>query len=134
MKTIRNFCDLAEMAMSAPTPPLTIRGGWSAVRDVLDYRVKLASRTTQVEWDDATRTLRWAKSGNLVPVHVIEQDAMLPCWPEQRAAYERETAATLAQYRARQSKASPEEVAEMRAAFGPGTEVVDVLTGRRTQL
>jgi hypothetical protein len=37
----------------------------------------------------------------------------------------------MAAYRASPPQRSAEELAEMRAAFGPGTEVVDVITGQR---
>jgi hypothetical protein len=42
----------------------------------------------------------------------------------------------LKDYRKRQRNVKPsnEELSEMRAAFGEGTEVVNIITGRRTQL
>ena len=40
----------------------------------------------------------------------------------------------LAAYRAAKRPRSAEELAEMRAAFGPGTTVVDVITGERIKL
>lgn len=51
-----------------------------------------------------------------------------------RAAREAEDAAFLAEYRARRSTPAPEELAEMRAAFGAGAEVVNVLTGEKIKL
>ena len=133
METIKTFGDLATMVMSAPVPSLeTTPGGWSAVRDIMKVRVRLCERT-MVQWDDATRVLRWASNGRVVPVYVLERDARLPVWEEQRTAYERETTAALEAYRDNQGPASAEERSEMRAAFGKGTLVVDVLTGRRTQ-
>lgn len=50
------------------------------------------------------------------------------------AAGERETAQFLADYRANAKPPSEEQLLEMRAAFGPGEVVVDVLSGRRTKL
>lgn len=45
------------------------------------------------------------------------------------------TACTLASYRAAQARRTPEQIAEQRyearAAFGPGQEIVNVLTGER---
>lgn len=50
-------------------------------------------------------------------------------------AQEKDTAAFLAQYRATQpAQPDAEQLHEMRAAFGPGATVVDVITGRTTQL
>jgi hypothetical protein len=42
----------------------------------------------------------------------------------------------LAEYRQqmKRSKPSPEQMSEMRAAFGAGTVVVNVITGKRTKL
>jgi hypothetical protein len=51
------------------------------------------------------------------------------------AARSVETAAFLAQYRATQPpEPSDEERSEMLAAFGPGTRIVDVVSGRTVQL
>ena len=51
-----------------------------------------------------------------------------------RAARETEVQADLESYRANRKAPSAEELAEMRAAFGEGTKVVDVLTGKEIQL
>lgn len=52
-----------------------------------------------------------------------------------REAHDTETRQFIEQYRASQpAEASPEELAEMRAAFGPGETVIDVISGRVTQL
>ena len=51
-----------------------------------------------------------------------------------RAAREAETQVNLESYRASRKAPSIEEIAEMRAAFGSGTKVVDVITGEETQL
>lgn len=47
---------------------------------------------------------------------------------------EQRTREFLANYRANPPQRSAEEIAEMRAAFGPGETVVDVITGERIQL
>lgn len=50
-------------------------------------------------------------------------------------AQEKDTAAFLAQYRATHpAEPDAEQLHEMRAAFGPGATVVDVISGRTTQL
>lgn len=51
-----------------------------------------------------------------------------------RAAREAEVEAELAEYRANYRDPSAEELAEMRAAFGPGATVVDVITGKKIKL
>ncbi len=51
-----------------------------------------------------------------------------------RAAREAEVQADLESYRASKKAPSAEELAEMRAAFGEGTTVVDALTGEEIQL
>ncbi|RKI71773.1 hypothetical protein D7V91_00135 [bacterium 1xD42-67] len=51
-----------------------------------------------------------------------------------RAAREAEVQADLESYRANRKAPSTEEIAEMRAAFGAGTKVVDVITGEEIQL
>lgn len=51
-----------------------------------------------------------------------------------RAAREAEVEADLAFYRANRKAPSGEELAEMRAAFGEGAKVVDVITGEEIQL
>lgn len=55
---------------------------------------------------------------------------------ETKIADEYETRQSIAEYKARQRnrKMSEEELAEMRAAFGAGAVVVDVLTGKRIVL
>ena len=51
-----------------------------------------------------------------------------------RATREAEVQADLESYRASRKAPSAEELAEMRAAFGEGTTVVDVITGEEIQL
>lgn len=51
-----------------------------------------------------------------------------------QAAREAEVKADLESYRAARRAPSAEEMAEMRAAFGEGATVVDVLTGEKIQL
>lgn len=52
------------------------------------------------------------------------------------AARDKDVAKTMADYRERMKnhKHSPEELFEMRAAFGPGATVVNAITGKRTKL
>ena len=50
------------------------------------------------------------------------------------AAREAEVAKELAEYRATKRSHSAEEMAQMRAAFGPGATVVDILSGEKITL
>jgi hypothetical protein len=78
--------------------------------------------------------LRWECNGR------FPQDDMLAAWlvlgviSEQQAeatseAHDADTKKLLAEYRANPPQPSPEQLAEMRAAFGPGETVVNVITG-----
>jgi hypothetical protein len=80
---------------------------------------------------------RWNTSGRAIPADaaaVIE--AFAPATGMDLAATERahqaEQAAALAAYRANPPQPDAEQLAGMRNAFGPGTEVVNVITGQRT--
>lgn len=50
------------------------------------------------------------------------------------AAYSEETAETLKRYRESRKPHTAENLAEMRAAFGEGTTVVDIITGEKITL
>ena len=50
------------------------------------------------------------------------------------AARDAETKASIRAYKEQKREYSEEEISEMRAAFGDGTAVVDVLSGRRFSL
>ena len=54
--------------------------------------------------------------------------------PATQAACDAEVHASLEAYRAAKRPPTAEEIAEMRAAFGAGTKVVDFITGEETQL
>lgn len=74
--------------------------------------------------------LRWQANDHVVPPHVFET-AGREVPQGQRDAERDEVAEFARQYRENQSAvASDEEMFEMRAAFGEGAEVVDVISGR----
>ena len=77
----------------------------------------------------------WKKSGNVVPPWFFTEKGIdMP--EQQEAAHEESTARAIANYRKamKNHKPGPEELFEMRAAFGPGAEVVNVITGQKIQL
>lgn len=82
---------------------------------------------------------RWASNGNCVPNDVMqemhEQGVVTKAQVvATRNARDLETAQFLREYRERQQPATEEERTEMRAAFGEGATVVDVISGRETRL
>lgn len=77
---------------------------------------------------------RWKSNGAIPPADVLECVADLiaePVLAECERVRDQETQAFLAEYRRTKKAPGREELAEMRAAFGTGTEVVNVITGRR---
>jgi hypothetical protein len=80
---------------------------------------------------DGLPVLRWKSNNRLVPPWVFTDGRVAPP-RNQQAAYDVETAAFLDDYRRQMANhvPSPEERAEMRAAFGPGAKVVNVITGK----
>jgi hypothetical protein len=80
------------------------------------------------------RVWRWTSNGHLCPLDACREYG-IPCdAAAQRAALDRETATFIRAYRKRDRRMSAEERFEARAAFGAGTTVVNILTGRRTRL
>jgi len=72
----------------------------------------------------------WRGTDKVIPPHVYE-DAFVECPAAQKAAREAELDTFFARYKARQpAEPSSEERYEALAAFGPGVEVVDAITGR----
>lgn len=83
------------------------------------------------------KILRWDSNDAVVPGDIIEATD----WPyaaEMNAAREEQQDAFITQYIENRANRTPEQIAEenfeMRAAFGPGETVVNVLTGERTKL
>lgn len=75
----------------------------------------------------------WRSNDAVVPLSVFKDGYMVPC-AAHVAAYEADLVKDLEAYRkARSGPPSDEEIFEMRAAFGPGVEVVDVISGRRVR-
>ena len=85
--------------------------------------------------------IRWCSNDRCVPLDICERMYWYNM-DAQRTAYEAETVAFITSYRKAQAefdaRTDPEadairaeQAAERRAAFGPGEEVVDVITGRR---
>lgn len=83
---------------------------------------------------DAAGVVRWNSNNQVPPEDVLELWAHVgkPFNLEaSKAARSADLDRFLAEYRARYKGPSPEERAEARAAFGPGVELVNVITGHR---
>jgi hypothetical protein len=82
--------------------------------------------------DDGGKTWYWFSNNSPCPLHACK-DQNIPCDVEaQRAAIEVHQDKFLAEYRQRMANHVPgfEEMAQMRAAFGPGKVVRNVITGQ----
>jgi hypothetical protein len=87
----------------------------------------------------ADGVVRWTSNNRVMPKdcrEILSHTAYRDLFSEDasRAAEEAETAAFLESYRKNYTGPSEEEKAEMRAAFGTGSTVVDVITGKRIRL
>lgn len=86
---------------------------------------------------DDFKILRWTSNDAVIPEDIM--DAIT--WPHKDAmnkARDEQIRVSLDSYFKAQAERTPEQIAEeeyeMRAAFGEGAKVVNVLTGKRTQL
>ena len=87
----------------------------------------------------ADGVVRWTSNNRVMPKdcrEILSHTAYRDLFSEEasRAAEDAETAAFLESYRKNYTGPSEEEKAEMRAAFGTGNTVVDVITGKRIRL
>ena len=87
----------------------------------------------------ADGVVRWTSNNRVMPKdcreilsHTVYRDLFSE--DASRVAEEDETAAFLESYRKNYKGPSEEEKAEMRAAFGTGTTVCDIITGERIRL
>jgi hypothetical protein len=106
----------------------------------MDWKQKEKEKNAAMKseaYEDVHGVWRW-KSNNNVPF-----EDMLLCWnldllTLQKCIYARkaDTEKFFEEYRKQMEnyEPSPEELFEMRAAFGEGVKVVNVLTGKTTQL
>ena len=87
----------------------------------------------------ADGVVRWTSNNRVMPKdcrEILSHTAYRDLFSEEasRAAEDAETAAFLESYRKNYTGPSEEEKAEMRAAFGTCSTVVDVITGKRIRL
>lgn len=76
--------------------------------------------------------LYWKSNDHVIPPFVYK-DADIPCPNNQQIAYQKQSNKFVAEYREARKNYVPseEEMFEMRAAFGPGETVVDIITGQK---
>jgi hypothetical protein len=102
--------------------------GWR-LKEVLDRRLRIVTETTS----EAKGVLRWKANRAIVPPWVFEE-AFMEVSDAQIEARRKELDEFTAEYRKQDHTPDAEQMAEMRAAFGPGTTVVNVITGQKTKL
>jgi hypothetical protein len=116
------------MSLYSELPIPENRRAWEQ-REAEQYRVRLAEDTFVVG-----QALFWKSNGRPVPLSCF-RDAYVTIPAGQQEAETLYTRAAIADYRAARANISDEQRAEeayeRRAAFGPGVEVVDVLSGER---
>ena len=129
--------------MRSPKPPSRFEREWNG--EFGDFwrvhayeeaeRLLKQAANIEVEADGAAR---WKSSGNYLPEDVCEILRVAGVtWFSPEATAERRAAQIereLDEYRKNQIPETEEELLEMRAAFGEGTEIVDVISGRRMRL
>jgi len=96
--------------------------------------VEQAKTNATVEEDGA---IRWNSSGNYIPddcCEKLEYAGFDFSREATRVKREQQTEEFLVRYKAMEKEPSVEEIAEMRATFGAGTVVENLLTGRKIQL
>ena len=104
-----------------------------ATKRVQDY-VEEAKMKADV---DSNGAIRWKNNGNYLMddyCEVLEYAGYPFSREATKAARDAQVAEQLAAYRANPPMLTDEDVAEMRAAFGSGTSVVDVISGQRILL
>lgn len=120
-------------------PVTQIAGQWVHVCCSDDVTRRIADIEDGSLVIDAHGVGRWASNGHVIPEECAVMFAVLGLAPEldvdaTAEARDVETAKFLRAYRENPPQPDAEQLAEMRAAFGPGATVVDVVTGQRTRL
>jgi len=80
---------------------------------------------------------RWQSNGAVPPADVLDCVAdLIPAAVLEHCTgvRDRETQEFLAAYRQNAQEPNAEQLADLRAAFGPGAEVVNVVTGKKIRL
>lgn len=104
-----------------------------ATKRVQDY-VEEAKMKADV---DSNGAIRWKNNGNYLMddyCEVLEYAGYPFSREATKAARDVQVAQQLADYRANPPMITDEDIAEMRAAFGSGTSVVDVISGQQILL
>ena len=104
-----------------------------ATKRVQDY-VEEAKMKSDV---DSNGAIRWKSNGNYLMddyCEILEYAAYPFSREATKAARDAQIAQQLADYRSNPPMMTDEYIAEMRAAFGSGTSVVDVISGKQILL
>lgn len=92
--------------------------------------------TFTAEYETRGGVVYWVPKGNPAPLDACQEYNIPHDVTKQSAALKKYTDRVVRDYRAarRNHVPSDEEMFEMRAAFGAGTTVVDVLTGKKVRV
>jgi hypothetical protein len=109
-----------------PLPTTTLRP--YEVKDIARLRGQFITESYTV-----AGVLHWTANDAVIPPSVFK-DAYITMPEGQQAAHDKSVDEICAAYRANQpAQPSAEDMFEMRAAFGPGKEIVNIITGRVTR-
>jgi len=99
------------------------------VREIEESRARMVDPAAAEERDGVKY---WKSNGSVIPSHVFK-DAYVECPWAQKEAYEKQLNRTMRAIRkaSKPRKPSAEEMFEMRAAYGTGKTVVNILTGQK---
>lgn len=102
----------------------------------LEQRDRLRKNIQEDTHEGPLGELRWNSNQTPVPMDIF-RDADLEAPRAQEQAVKANTETALEEYREAQIRRTPEqleeEAFERRAAFGPGVDVVNIITGERTR-
>jgi len=108
--------------------------GWEA-REVADLRAQLQDPAKTVAENGVLYWRIAHRDGSfehrVIPPHVLT-DAFIAIWPAQTAAYDVYVTGIVADMRKNAAPLSGENLAEARAAHGPGVKLVNIFTGVET--
>lgn len=100
-------------------------------------RIARAKEMFENEANIENGVVSWKTNGSVIMSDMVELMLAAGCNfdPEAtKVAREEQVSREIAEYRANQRPPSGEELYEMRAAFGEGAEVVDIITSRKIKL
>ena len=111
-------------------------GEWWQNNAKKEVEKAMAKASTEATVDE-NGVIRWNSNGGCIPddyCEKLEYGGFEFSREATREARELEDAEFIRQYKAFKCEPTEEQLAEMRATFGAGTKVVDIMSGREYQL